>query len=47
MHLDTQFPKAFEELQEIFRSLGCSELMGRCAMRVTQNINEAVMAKVL
>ena len=41
-----EHPDAYNELHEIFKKLGCLELMKRCGKKSTQNINESTHAKL-
>ena len=45
-HLDTKYPDAFKEVEAIFDTLGCKELMERCTEKYTQNINESAHSKL-
>ena len=44
--MDSIFPEAFRELEEIFEVIGDQSLMSRCSTVRTQNINESIHAKI-
>ena len=44
--MDSIFPEAFRELENIFRTIGNPALMTRCSTVRTQNINESIHAKI-